>query len=146
MVRILLLLLLLEQLLFAEVTFTDKVAQLISEFNEDEKQEIRKQQEQEEERKRLEKEQEQERLDRRKKRLLEELNSVNTHLDKDNIWSKVYANYKTYNGLEFKSNELSKRIAILNRKSFLTNKDKKALKSYEDNQKTTKEKLSQLAE
>jgi len=147
MVQILSLFLLLGQLLLAEVTFTDKVTQLISEFNEDEKQEILKKKEQEEEeRERLRKEQEQERLNKRKKRLLEELNSVNNHLDKDNIWSKVYANYKTYKGLEFKSTELTKRIYILNRKNFLTNKDKKALKSYEDNQKTTKEKLSQLTE
>ncbi len=68
----------------------------------------------------------------------------------NNIWTKVYSNYETYQHLEFMSTELNKRIKYLEkkkkRKRRLTQKEEKALKKYKEDLKITEGKLAQLKE
>jgi small-conductance mechanosensitive channel len=78
--------------------------------------------------------------------LLKELNNINIFLNENNVWSKIYSNYETYNKLEFLSIEMKNRIKELKSKKKLTEKEKKALKKYEDDYQTTKAKLAQLKE
>ncbi len=85
-------------------------------------------------------------LNLKRSTLLEELKEVDHYLSENNIWSKVYSNYETYKDLEFRLGEINKRIQIVKNKSFKTEKDKRALKQYEEQKKTTKGKIAQLKE
>ncbi len=85
-------------------------------------------------------------LNLKRSKLLAELAEIDQYLSENNIWSKVYSNYETYKDLEFRLGEINKRIAILENKSYKTAKDKKALKLYKEQKKTTQGKLVQLEE
>lgn len=95
------------------------------------------------------KERERERLEQitiQKNNLLKELDEINIYLQNNNIWSKIYANFETYNKLKVSSIEMDKRIKELKKKKKLTPKEKKALKKYQDDYQTTQGKLIQLQE
>ncbi len=79
---------------------------------------------------------------------LEELNRL---LDEDNIWSKVYSNYETYNELKNRLVETKKQILLLKNNYPLGNPKKEeeyklTLKKYEDERSTLRGKLAQLQE
>jgi len=157
--------------LLADLNLSNKVTQIIAEFTEDEQKHLgevspsatpsptqpascqselsEKEKQQTQEQLRLEKIKRQaaeQKRNLRRKKLLEELQAVNHYLNENNIWSKVYSNYEIYKDLEFKLGEINKRIEIINNKPFKTQKDKKALRQYEEQKKTTKGKLIQLKE
>ncbi|NOZ91618.1 MAG: hypothetical protein GXO60_10090, partial [Epsilonproteobacteria bacterium] len=164
------------QILFADFNITGKVSRIISEFGtattstttqekndtkihevilkkqkeeeQKEKQKLeaeQKRKEQEEEKKRKE-QQRLERINSKKNALLKELDEIDIYLKDNNIWSKVYSNYETYNRLKVLSTEMEKRIEELKNKKRLTPKEEKALKKYEEDYQTTKGKLLQLQE
>lgn len=82
----------------------------------------------------------------KERQLVDQLNKINEFMQKDNVWSKIYSNYETYKNLEFRLGEIEKRIEILNKKRNLTEKDKNALRQYEEQLSTTEGKLAQLQE
>jgi small-conductance mechanosensitive channel len=90
------------------------------------------------------------RIKEQRANFLKELDEINTYLQDDNIWSKVYSNYETYKQLEFMLSAIDKRIKFLEKKKKkrrqLTKKEIKALKKYKDEYKTTEGKLAQLKE
>ena len=164
------------QILFADFNITGKVSRIISEFGttttstttqekndtkihevilkkqkekeQKEKQKLEAEQKrkaQEEEKKRKE-QQRLERINSKKNALLKELDEIDIYLKDNNIWSKVYSNYETYNRLKVLSTEMEKRIEELKNKKRLTPKEEKALKKYEEDYQTTKGKLLQLQE
>jgi len=83
-------------------------------------------------------------LNLKRSKLLQELEDINLYLNENNRWTKLYANYELYQDLAFRLREINKRIEIINNKAFKTEKDKKALKQYEEQKKTTKGKLAQV--
>jgi len=99
-----------------------------------------------EEEERLKKEEKIAQINGEKTLLLKELDDIDAYLNENNVWSKIYSNYETYNKLEFLSIEMEKRIKELKSKKKLTKKEKKALKKYEEDYQTTKGKLAQLKE
>ncbi|HHD80517.1 MAG TPA: mechanosensitive ion channel, partial [Campylobacterales bacterium] len=153
--RILFLLLFLSsQTLFADLNITHKVHQLISEFSthsiennisqKDIKEESNLSNKLELE-KQLKQEQRVNQIKIQNSKFIDDLKEIEESL-KDNIWSKVYSNYETYKKLELLANEMFARIKSLKKKRKLTKKEKKALKKYEDDFKTTNAKLTQLKE
>ena len=82
----------------------------------------------------------------RKSKIQKELEEIDHYLKEGNIWSKVYSNYETYQLLEFTLTQVENRITQLNERSSLTEKQKNALKKYEEQYKTTKGKIEQLEE
>jgi len=95
---------------------------------------------------RLKEEEKARKINDEKTLLLKELEDIDLYLQENNIWSKIYSNYETYNRLEFLSAEMEKRIKELKSKKKLTQKEKKALKKYEEDYQTTQGKLAQLKE
>ncbi len=167
MKKLLLLLLILNQTLFADLNITGKVSKIISELSEpikkdknitkDIKESIKEKEDKltiEERKARLAKMRKEKRLKEialQRSKYLKDLENVNSYLKDDNIWSKVYSNYETYKQLEFMLSALDKRIKFLEKKKKkrrkkLTEKEIEALKKYRDEYKTTKGKLTQLKE
>ncbi len=161
------------QTLFADFNITNKVNQIISELSTSsneknsttienkqtqsqnstiEEKDLLKQKIEEEfkkqklEKERLKKEEKLREINLKKNALLKELDEIDIYLKDNNIWSKVYSNYETYNKLKVLSIEMEKRIEELKSKKKLTPKEEKALKKYEDDLQTTKGKLLQLQE
>ena len=102
----------------------------------------------------LEKEKEELRLrtlNLKRNALVSKLEALNRLLDEDNIWSKVYSNYETYNDLKNRLIETKKQILLLKNNYPLGNPDKEekyklTLKKYEDERTTLRGKLAQLQE
>ncbi|HHB93985.1 MAG TPA: mechanosensitive ion channel, partial [Campylobacterales bacterium] len=153
--RILFLLLFLSsQTLLADLNITHKVHQLISEFSTHSIENNISQKDIKEENnlsnkleleKQLKQEQRVNQIKIQNSKFIDDLKEIEESL-KDNIWSKVYSNYETYKKLELLANEMFARIKSLKKKRKLTKKEKKALKKYEDDFKTTNAKLTQLKE
>ncbi len=72
----------------------------------------------------------------KRQKYINQLDEIEKYLNENNIWTKVYSNYETYQHLEFMSTELNKRIKYLEkkkkRKRRLTQKEEKALKKYKE--------------
>ncbi|HIC77791.1 MAG TPA: hypothetical protein EYP02_01295, partial [Sulfurovum sp.] len=90
-------------------------------------------------------------LNLKKNTLLLKLKEVNKLLEYDNIWSKVYSNYETYNDLENKLVKIKKEILFLKNRYPLGSPDKVeeyklTLKKYEDERSILRGKLAQLQE
>jgi small-conductance mechanosensitive channel len=142
------------QTLLADLNITHKVHQLISELSGSSIENNSSQKDTKEENSlshkveldKLKKQQRVNQLKRQKSKLIEDLRQINELLNNNNIWSKVYFNYETYKKLEFLATEMKARIKSLKKKRNLTKKEKKALKKYKDDLKTTEGKLIQLEE
>ncbi len=139
------------QTLLADLNITHKVHQLISELSGSSIENNSSQKDTKEENRlsykvELKKQQRINQLKIQKSKLIEDLKQIDELLNNNNIWSKVYFNYETYKKLEFLATEMDTRIKNLKKKRRLTKKEKKALKKYEDDYKTTKGKLIQLKE
>jgi len=170
---ILLFLLLLNQTLFADLNITGKVSKIISDFSKplkkDKKDKIKKDKITKEENitkeekevklkeiknkielAKVKEEQRLKQINLQKSLFLRDLENISSYLKDDNIWSKVYSNYETYKQLEFMLSAIDKRIQYLEQKKKrrrkLTKKEKKALKKYKDEYKTTEGKIVQLKE
>ncbi len=154
MKTLLLLLLILNQNLFADLNITGKVSKIISEFSEPLKKDRNTTKEKNLTKNRLSTEKYEEdipkQINTQRNIFLKDLENINNSLKDDNIWSKIYSNYETYKRLEFMLSALDKRIKFLEKKKKkrkkLTKKEIKALKKYRDEYKTTKGKLTQLKE
>lgn len=90
-------------------------------------------------------------LNLKRNTLLLKLEEVNKLLEYDNIWSKVYSNYETYNDLENKLVKIKKEILFLKNRYPLGSPDKVeeyklTLKKYEDERSILRGKLAQLQE
>ncbi|MCK5853830.1 MAG: mechanosensitive ion channel, partial [Sulfurovaceae bacterium] len=90
-------------------------------------------------------------LNLKRNTFLLKLEEVNRLLEDDNIWSKVYSNYETYNDLENKLLKTKKQILFLKNRYPLGSPDKAeeyklTLKKYEDERATLRGKLAQLQE
>jgi len=81
-----------------------------------------------------------------KVKLSDDLKKLDEYFKKDNQWSTVYANYKTYQELELRLEAINKRIDILSKKTKQSEKDKDALRKYKEQLATTEGKLAQLQE
>jgi len=142
------------QILLADLNITHNVNKIISEFTEpsieDNSSQNNKQKENLEKQKlELKKQREEQRrniLKTEKMKFVSKLKELDEELKDNNIWAKVYSNYETYKKLEFLATEMFTRIKNLKKKRKLTEKEKRALKKYEDDYKTTKGKLLQLKE
>ncbi len=130
---------------FAEFNITNKVTQIISELkpniqnigiidNQEENETFQKSKQ----------------IYTKRQKYINQLDEIEKYLNENNIWTKVYSNYETYQHLEFMSTELNKRIKYLEkkkkRKRRLTQKEEKALKKYKEDLKITEGKLAQLKE
>ena len=90
-------------------------------------------------------------LNLKRNTFLLKLKEVNRLLNEDNIWSKVYSNYETYNDLATRLMKIKKQILFLKNRYPLGNEEKEekyklTLKKYEDERATLRGKLAQLQE
>jgi len=148
------------QILFADFNITHNVNKIISKFtelssednsseNSKDKNITQDKENLEKQKLKLKREQEEQRLNsirKEKSKFVSDLRELDKELKDDNIWAKVYSNYETYKRLEFEANEMFTRIKSLKKKRKLTEKEKRALKKYQDDFKTTNAKLVQLKE
>jgi len=142
------------QILFADFNITHNVNKIISKFTEssieNNSSQYNKQKENLEKQKlELKKQREEHRLNilkTEKIKFISNLKELDEELKDGNIWAKVYSNYETYKKLEFLATEMFTRIKNLKKKRKLTEKEKIALKKYQDDFKTTNAKLVQLKE
>ena len=176
----LLIIILLSQLSYADLNISQRVDQLMSNFSDKNDTEVREDRrikiensikkieelqskitkkdvnktEISEERLRLKKEKDELRLrtlNLKRNTFLLKLEEVNKLLEDDNIWSKVYSNYETYNDLENKLVKIKKEILFLKNRYPLGSPDKVeeyklTLKKYEDERSILRGKLAQLQE
>jgi len=142
------------QILLADFNITHKVSKIISEIKEFSSEDnitienSLKREKEELEKLRLKKQQEEKinRLKIEKSKFIANLKELDEELKDGNIWEKVYSNYETYQRLEFLAKEMFARIKTLKKKQKLTEKEKRALKKYQDDFKVTNAKLVQLQE
>jgi len=80
------------------------------------------------------------------KALLLQKNNINKELSENNIWSKIYSNYHTYQELQKQHGILEKRIHVLEKKKRPTVKEKKELEKLQSTKKTLLGKLLLLKE
>jgi len=73
--------------------------------------------------------------------LLLQKKDINKELSENNIWSKIYSNYHTYQELEKQKNVLEKKAAILTKKNKLTTEEQSELESMQITIKTLSGKL-----
>jgi len=169
MKRFLLVSLLVSQFLFADNIIADKVKTIISTLSDSSKDEKSsppvesseqiqkslkevenlKKKEQEKEKKlqkKIEEDKKLKELNLKKSELIKELDGINHYLKNDNIWTKIYTNYETYQEHKAKLADTQDRIEALNNKLSLTKKETKALRKYEDIVKNTEDILLQLKE
>lgn len=78
--------------------------------------------------------------------LLHRKNELDELLKKNNIWSKIYSNYHTYLYLIDEKKELDTKISYLEKREYLTQKEKKNLEEYREKVKTIAGKLLLLEE
>jgi len=78
--------------------------------------------------------------------LMQKLSELEGKDDKDNIWTKAYSNYKTYQELRKRQDWLIGEIFRLKRKKSLTPKEAKRLEEYEIERQTNVGKLQLLSE
>jgi len=150
------------KILLADFNITNDVNKIISKFNKpaiennnSKDKDVSTQDSFEKEKKKLEKQklklkkQKEEKLNSLKTekiKFVSNLKELDEELKDSNIWAKVYSNYETYKKLELIATEMFTRIKNLKKKRKLTEKEKKALKKYQDDFKTTNAKLVQLKE
>jgi small-conductance mechanosensitive channel len=80
------------------------------------------------------------------KALLLQKNNINKELYENNIWSKIYSNYHTYQELQKQHKVLEKKINKLKKKKKLSKKDQEELEKLQSTQKTLLGKLLLLKE
>ncbi len=80
------------------------------------------------------------------KLLLHRKNELDELLKKNNIWSKIYSNYHTYLYLLDERKELGTKISSLEKKKYITEKQKNDLEAYREKEKTIAGKLLLLEE
>ncbi len=80
------------------------------------------------------------------KKLLIQKNDINKELSENNIWSKIYSNYHTYQELKKQQKRLEKTISILTQKKRKTKEEEKELESLQSTKKTIAGKLLLLQE
>ncbi|SHO80534.1 MscS family mechanosensitive ion channel [hydrothermal vent metagenome] len=85
-------------------------------------------------------------IEDRIKRLLENNKKLDTDLNTNNIWFKVYSNYSTYKNLKNSEKKLEYDIRELGSKLVLTTEEEKRYKEYLNKQKTILGKLQLLNE
>jgi len=143
------------KILLADFNITNNVNKIISKFTESSIENNSSQNSKDKEKENLEKQklklkkQKEEKLNSlktEKMKFISNLKELDEELKDDNIWSKVYSNYETYKKLELIATEMFTRIKNLKKKRKLTEKEKRALKKYQDDFKTTNAKLVQLKE
>ena len=78
--------------------------------------------------------------------LLHRKKELDESLKQNNIWSKIYSNYHTYLYLIDERKELNTKISSLEKREYLTEKQKKSLESYREEEKTIAGKLLLLEE
>ncbi len=78
--------------------------------------------------------------------LLAQKDELEKKLLKNNIWSKIYSNYHTYNEVKFAAKELRAKILRLENFKQLTRKQKKFLRNYKREEVTLLDKLQLLKE
>jgi len=78
--------------------------------------------------------------------LLQRKNELDKLLKKNNIWSKIYSNYHTYLYLLDEKKELETKISSLEKRKYITQKQKKELEIYREKKKTITGKLLLLKE
>jgi len=84
--------------------------------------------------------------DKNRNALLLEKKSIEEELLKNNIWSKIYSNYHTYDELKKRKKTLDKKIKRLNTRKKLTQKQEKQLQSLVSEERTLSGKLQVLKE
>jgi len=67
-------------------------------------------------------------------------------ISKDNIWSKIYSNYKTYMFLKKESKVIDAKISLLKKRRYLNNVQKNILEKYKEEKKTINSQLQLLSE
>jgi len=75
------------------------------------------------------------------KTLLIQKNEINKELSENNIWSKIYSNYHTYQELKKEQKILEKSISLLEKKKRPTKKEKKELEKLQSTKNTLLGKL-----
>jgi len=78
--------------------------------------------------------------------LLDEEKQIENELTENNIWSKIYSSYHTYQTLKKQSDTLNQQINRLKKRKKLTKKQKNQLLSYTQEALILDDKLSQLKE
>jgi len=78
--------------------------------------------------------------------LLIQKKDINKELSKDNIWSKIYSSYHTYQELQKQKQKLEKRIGTLEKNNTPTNEEKIELEKLQSTKKTLIGKLLLLKE
>ncbi len=78
--------------------------------------------------------------------LLEEEHQIETELTENNIWSKIYSSYNTYQTLKKERTLLSKKIQRLEKRKKLTQKQEKERDTYKQKALILDDKLLQLKE
>ncbi len=73
-------------------------------------------------------------------------NKINKELSENNIWSKIYSNYHTYQELKKQQKKIENRIAVLKKKKKKSKKEEKELESLIATNKTITGKLLLLKE
>ena len=85
-------------------------------------------------------------VEARKQELLLEKEGIEKELSENNIWSKIYSNYHTYQELKKQNTMLESKIERLEKRKILTNKQKKQLDDYKESIVTLMGKLQLLKE
>jgi len=80
------------------------------------------------------------------KLLLQRKSELDTLLKENNIWSKIYSNYHTYLDLRDEKKKLDAEISKLEKSEYITQKQKRDLEVYREEEKTIAEKLTLLEE
>jgi len=80
------------------------------------------------------------------KNLLMQKNNINKELSENNIWSKIYSNYHTYQELQKQQKTLEKTTATLEKNKRRTKEEQKELESLQSTKKTIAGKLLLLKE
>ena len=78
--------------------------------------------------------------------LLLEESAIEKELSENNIWSKIYSSYHTFQSLKKQRDMLNAKIAVLTKRKKLTKKQKEQLKAYKGNAIVLDDKLQQLKE
>lgn len=78
--------------------------------------------------------------------LLIKKKDINKELSEDNIWSKIYSSYRTYQELQKQKQKLEKHISTLEKNKTPTNEEKTELEKLQSTKKTLVDKLLLLKE
>ncbi|MBN2825134.1 MAG: mechanosensitive ion channel, partial [Campylobacterales bacterium] len=81
-----------------------------------------------------------------KQELLKQKDELDEDINENNIWLKIYSNYRTYEKLKAQNEQLDKDIKRLEHFKSLTTKQQKQLLNYQNEQKTVLGKLQLLQE